>query len=368
PTLLPPSVPASSDDDATVVAAGDGQVGSEAARTTVVRSGPPTAVFDGLEMFDREAGSGDRAVAAPTRRSRRWPWLVLVLLLLVGTGAFAYVQALPATALVPNVDNYTRADAEDELRRVQAENDLSWEVVVDESFSEAVAEGLVISQTPTPGTVLEDGMTVTLVVSKGLPFVAVPDLSELSVEEAEATLAKAGLTLGDVSEANDEKTEAGLVLDWSSGGEARPAELRKGSEVDVVVSAGPAPRTVPNLAGKTAEQARAELERIGLRAEVVERFSSSVDKGLVIGTDPGAGAGVARGRSVTVVVSKGRDLVVVPDLKGRTFEEFKEALEDAGLIPGDVAGNSRGDPAASDPEPGDRVERGTPVDIFLRRR
>ncbi len=368
PTLLPPSVPASSDDDATVVAAGGGQVGSEAARTTVVRSGPPTAVFDGLEMFDREAGSGDRAVAAPTRRRRRWPWLVLVLLLLVGAGAFAYVQALPASALVPNVDNYTRADAEDELLRVQVENDLSWEVVVDESFSDAVAEGLVISQTPTPGTVLEDGMTVTLVVSKGLPFVAVPDLSEHSVEEAEATLAEVGLTLGDVSEANDEKTEAGLVLDWSSGGEARPAEVRKGSEVDVVVSAGPAPRTVPNLAGKTAEQARAELERIGLRAEVVERFSGSVDKGLVISTDPGAGAGVARGRSVTVVVSKGRDLVVVPDLKGRTFEEFKEALEDAGLIPGDVAGNSRGDPATSDPEPGDRVERGTPVDIFLRRR
>ena len=373
PTLLPPSLPGPSEDDATVVAAAGGeQENSDAERTTVVRSGPPTAVFDGLEMFDREVASDDPAVAAPaaapTRRRRRWPWLVLVLLLLAGAGALAYVQALPATALVPNVDDYTRADAEDELRRVQADNELSWGIVVEESFSDAVAEGLVISQTPPPGTVLADGMTVTLVVSKGVPFVSVPDLSEHSVEEAKAALAEVELVLGDVARANHENIEAGLVLDWSSGGEARPAELRKGSEVDVVVSAGPALRTVPNLAGKTAQQARAELERIGLRADVTERFSSSVDEGLVIGSDPGAGASVERGRSVTVVVSKGRDLVVVPDLKGRTFEEFKKALEGAGLIPGDVAGNSRGDPFSSDPESGERVDRGTSVDIFLRRR
>ncbi|MBW3641502.1 MAG: PASTA domain-containing protein [Actinobacteria bacterium] len=369
PTLLPPSAPASSAGDATVVAPSAQQGEDNGDRTTVVRSGPPTAVFDGLEMFDRDAPGDEAPAPGPAGRRRSRVWLVLALLLLVGAAgaAFAYVQALPATAVVPAVDDRTLPDAQEELRRVQAEAELSWVVDVREEFSEAVADGRVISQSPAPSTVLEDGKAVTLVVSKGLPLVPVPALENLSVEEAEEALGEVELALGDVSEANHETVEAGLVLDWSADGEVRPGELRKRSEVDLVVSAGPAPRTVPNLAGRTAAQAEAELERIGLEADLTERFSSSVDEGLVIGTDPGAGASVERGESVEVVVSKGRELVVVPDFRGKTFEEFKRSLVDAGLLPDDVSGNSRGDPSASDPEPGERVERGSAVDIFLRR-
>jgi beta-lactam-binding protein with PASTA domain len=60
-------------------------------------------------------------------------------------------------------------------------------------------------------------------------------------------------------------------------------------------------------------------------------------------------------------------LVTVPDLVGRTLEELNKALEDAGLRSGDVSGNASGSPAATDPKSGAVVDRGTAVDIFLRR-
>ncbi|HSH22529.1 MAG TPA: PASTA domain-containing protein [Acidimicrobiales bacterium] len=364
PTLLP-----SPSKQTTVTATSGDEPEGTGDHTTVVRSGPTTAVFDGLEMFDRDVAPTDDTPVPPGRRRGGRLWLVVALVLLLGVAGagYAYIRSLPPTAVVPSVVNFTRDDANAELFRVQEAAQLEWLVTSVEDDSEVVAEGLVISQTPPPGTELEDGATVTLVVSTGLPFVEVPDLDERSVEDATAALANAGLALGEESAAPHESVEAGLVIDWTVEGQPRPAELRKGSAVDVVVSSGPAPRTITNLAGTTPDQAEAELKRIGLEADFSERFSTSVEKGLVIGTDPGSGSKVERGETVAVVVSKGRDLVVVPDFEGKTFEEFKQALIDAGLLPDDVSGNSRGDPSASDPEPGERVERGSAVDIFLRK-
>ncbi len=210
-------------------------------------------------------------------------------------------------------------------------------------------------------------MEVVLLVSKGLPFQTVPDLSRLTEDAAEATLIDQELALGEVDAVHDETVTAGLVLNWSAGGEERPAQLRKGSEVDLVVSAGPAARTVPELAGRTSAQAVAALEEIGLDAKVSERFSNSVDNGVVIASDPGAGASVERGETIAVVVSKGRDLVTVPDIVGKTLAEVNQLLTGAGLTPDEVTGPAQGSPFTTDPQPGASVDRGTSVDIFLKR-
>ncbi len=370
-TLLPAAQPdgdggaGEGNGDATAVqeAAGAG------ADATVVRSGPATAVFEESEIF-REPDAPDPVEASdPRRRRRRWPWFLLLVLLIGATagGVLAYIQAQPATAVVPDVDNRPEDDARAVLQQAQDEAELAWAVEVTREFNEAVPEGHVISQEPPPGTVLEEDGTVTLLVSNGPPFKSVPDLAGLTAEEAQARLAEAELALGEVERRHDEEVDEGLVLTWSSGGQERPPELRKGTEVDLVVSAGPALRTVPDLAGKTVDQARAELAKVGLGAEVVERFSNSVPQGRVIGTDPGAGASVARGRTITVVVSKGPDLVTVPDVVGRALDEANRILEEAGLSPNNVTGPSKGRPFTTDPEPGAQVPRNSNVDIFLKR-
>ncbi len=381
PTLLPPSHPVTvADPDATSLTAPRRNVTpgtkGDARADPLMMSGPPTAVFDGLEMFDRGASTpvlfddaGPEGEA--TSHRRRWPYLLLFLVLVVGAlgGVFAYLQAQPATAAIPNVDGDPQADAVAELERVQAEAgfEIPWVIRFEQEFDDNEPEGSVISQRPSSGRVLEEGDVITLVVSQGLPFATVPDLEGLSADEAEAELLEVQLTLGSVTEATSETVEAGLVLDWSSGGVERPADLREGSAVDLVVSEGPAPRTVPGLAGLTEAQAVAELDAESLGADIVTRFDDEVDKGVVIGSEPGSGATVARGTTVTVVVSKGRDLVTVPDIVGRTLDELNKALEDAGLRPGDLSGSARGRPAATDPASGAVVDRGTAVDIFLRR-
>jgi eukaryotic-like serine/threonine-protein kinase len=69
-----------------------------------------------------------------------------------------------------------------------------------------------------------------------------------------------------------------------------------------------------------------------------------------------------------VVVSRGPDVVTVPDVAGRSLDDAADALEAAGLEPGQVFGPARGDVAFTDPESGSTVRRGTTVDITLRRR
>jgi serine/threonine-protein kinase len=382
PTLLPPSHPVTvADPDATSLTSRrsgkDNHDTGDAGADTSMMSGPPTAVFDGLEMFDRGASTpvlfddaGTESEATSPRR-RRWPYLVVFVILVAAAlgGAFAYLEAQPATAQVPNVDGDPQPDAVAELERVQAEAgfEIPWEINFEQDFDDSVPEGAVISQRPSAGRELEEGDVITLVVSQGLPFTTVPALDGLTTDQAEIELVEEGLALGRVDQVTSETLEAGLILDWSSGGAERPAELREGSAVDVVISEGPAPRTVPGLAGLTQAQAEAELKGEGLRAEVVTRFDDEVDKGVVIGSEPGSGATVARGTTVTVEVSKGRDLVTVPDIIDRTLEELNKALEDAGLRSGDVSGNAKGRPAATDPASGAVVDRGTAVDIFLRR-
>src|SRR5207244_299431 len=81
---------------------------------------------------------------------------------------------------------------------------------------------------------------------------------------------------------------------------------------------GPAPRTVPDESGKTFDQAAADLQRLGLvAARAPDAFSDTVPKDKVISTTPGAGASVAKGGRVTVTVSKGPDLLNVPDVTGK---------------------------------------------------
>ncbi|MEW1640180.1 Stk1 family PASTA domain-containing Ser/Thr kinase [Streptomyces sp. NPDC093801] len=94
---------------------------------------------------------------------------------------------------------------------------------------------------------------------------------------------------------------------------------------------------VPNLLGKTEEQARAELSAAGLGVKKVDRkFSEAFERGTVMNSDPAGGKRIKGNGAVTLTVSRGPELVSVPDLKGRPLEEAKAELTKAGLAPGIV--------------------------------
>ncbi|MDQ3146404.1 MAG: PASTA domain-containing protein [Actinomycetota bacterium] len=299
-----------------------------------------------------------------------WPWVLLVLLFvaaLAGAG-WAWYQNQPLSAAVPDVSGRTEAVARTLLGDAQglgAEEPIEWDVEVEQAFNDSVEPDAVISQDPGPGDQLDDGGTVTLTVSQGPAPVRVPDLTGRTEPEARSLLTEAELTPGAFTRAYDENVPTDQVVTWRGGGEERPAERPKESPVDVVISGGPAPREIPSVSRMGPAEARAALEALGLAVTVRETYSPTVGEGQVIGTNPSSGSELAKGGSVQVLVSLGRDLVKVPDVLGLSYEEAVSALEAVGLKPGTVGGNAGGRPVATDPLPGTEVDRSSTVNIFL---
>ncbi|MFD9481252.1 Stk1 family PASTA domain-containing Ser/Thr kinase [Streptomyces nojiriensis] len=94
---------------------------------------------------------------------------------------------------------------------------------------------------------------------------------------------------------------------------------------------------VPNLLGKTEDQARSQLSAAGLGVKGVNRkFSDAFERGTVMNTDPPGGHRIRGNDAVTITLSRGPELVAVPNLKGRTLEEATAELTQSGLAPGMV--------------------------------
>jgi serine/threonine-protein kinase len=85
--------------------------------------------------------------------------------------------------------------------------------------------------------------------------------------------------------------------------------------------------SVPNVQGMKVDRATAKLEKEGLRTRVEFEKSDTIDKGLVISTDPPDGEFVDEGTRVLLLVSGGKRLVAVPPLKGGTLAEARAALD-----------------------------------------
>lgn len=316
-------------------------------------------------LYDREEdAAGDAADAgllpAATRRRRRWPWVVVVVtfLLLLGAGtAYVVVRSRVPSHPVPALRGQTVAQAKAALQ------DEDFQVKVSgQRFDEALAPGTIIDQNPSSLATLREGSTVTVVVSKGPPPRPVPILADLDRAAAEKTLADVGFVAKVVTQINEEKPK-GVVVDWSPKG----ATLPKGSDVTVIVSDGPAPIEVPDLSGKTYEDAKAQLTAKGLEVAQLEKFDSDVEKGLVISTTPGTGAKVPKGETVTIIVSKGPDIVDVPDVTGKTVAEATTILRGAGLTVSGTGGKPNGDRVIfTDPQAGTKAKRGTGVFLYVR--
>ena len=200
-----------------------------------------------------------------------------------------------------------------------------------------------------------------LTVSQGPPPVPIPDLSGVSQQTATDRLSAAGLAVGNVTTRYDEQVNEGVVLDWTPKGQAP-----KHTGIALVVSGGPRPRTVPSLGGKTYEQAAAALQGIGLVPVRADAFNDTVPKDQVIGTSPAAGASVNRSGKVTVTVSKGPDLVAVPDVTGKSVQDATTIMQQAGLSIGNVFGPPNKKVFVSDPPAGTQVHRGAGVNVYTK--
>jgi eukaryotic-like serine/threonine-protein kinase len=221
--------------------------------------------------------------------------------------------------------------------------------------------GLILEQHPSPGAFLGEGEEVEVIVSRGPPPVVLPDVTGKPVAEATVALQELGFVVA-VEPRFDENVPKDIALGTEpvAGQKASPE-----STIKLVVSAGPAPVAVPEVAGKSYEEAVDILSASRLGASRRDDFSDSVAPGVVIGTEPGAGKPAARDSAVTVIVSKGPQLVQVPNLVGMTVEAASSKLSSLGLVP-DVENYGPGKQVrAQDPTGGAMAKKGASVTLFL---
>jgi eukaryotic-like serine/threonine-protein kinase len=209
-----------------------------------------------------------------------------------GSTVTARVSAGRGTAAIPPVEGLSEGEAKDMVSKA------GFNPKVTHEFSDEVGKGQVISQTPAPGTELTKGRTVNLVVSKGREGVAVPKLTGLSQDDAEAQLKDLGLTSKVTQQESSKDPGSVLAQDPAAG-----ATVDKGATVNLTVAK--ARPEVPDVStdNPTAEDAQKELEQAGFKVKVKQSPSAPPEfAGLVVSQDPAPGEQRSTGATVTITV------------------------------------------------------------------
>jgi serine/threonine-protein kinase len=295
----------------------------------------------------------------------RWIIAATAALVLVVGGFFAYRWITDNGREIPILANLTEGQATNSI------TEYGWDIERVEEFSEDIEAGRVIRTEPAAGDSLKSSGVLTLVVSSGPPPVPLPDLANLDSVAAVTALGNVGLQ-ANVLEEPSEEVPVGVVVRWVVPAQPNLAvgdDVIKGTTIDVYVSQGPAPRIVPDLKGQTLESASAKLAELRLTIKRLDdQFFVDVPAGAIGSQVPAAGEQVERDSEISVVVSKGPDVVAVPVLRRLNFEQVKQALADAGLVVGNVTGNTNGVLVAlayngQIVTPGQLLPRGAPVDL-----
>ena len=211
-----------------------------------------------------------------------------------------------------------------------------------------------------PGLVQEESETVK-----------VPDLRGKTEEEAREELKDTGigLTVSNERQPSNKYDEGEIMSQDPEPGE----EVEMHSTITVILSSGEEAKTtrVPNVVGKSEAEAEKLIQEANLIVHHDSDYSSDVEEGNVISSDPKAGTEVEEGTEVTIVISLGAEQATVPDLRNKTASAAESALADAGLSgsPSEEYSDSvpEGQVISQSIDPGQKVDKGTTVSYVVSR-
>jgi serine/threonine-protein kinase len=255
------------------------------------------------------------------RRERgKWPFiaLALVILALLGFGAFLLLSQ-PKQVKVASVAGLTVDAATQRLERAGL-------TVEKRDVRNPEPPGTVLGSDPAQGKRVDEGSTVTLIVSSGPGQVTVPGVAGFRESRAQKALSKLAFKFETRPQSSTSVPKGRVIKTRPPAGDTVPY----GSRVVIVVSSGPKQVQVPQVVGLTQSSAEKALEARGLTVSIVEKESDK-PKGEVIAQLPAAGSQIDEGSTVSLTVSKGRTEVAVPDVTGRTADEARTILEGAGF-------------------------------------
>jgi serine/threonine-protein kinase len=277
-----------------------------------------------------------------------------ILLALVGGGIAIAAVGGGGTVAVPSLVGLSQAAATD----AASKSGLTLRIVTRTADD---PRDTVIGQDPAPGAFAGDDGSIVLIVSRGPPPVAISNVAGQSPDAAQAALEAQGFVVN-VKHQYDDTVPEGAVIGTDP---AAGAKAPRDSTLQLLVSDGPSPIPVTDVTGKSFDDASAALTAAGFTVARVDDFNDTVANGQVISTDPPAGQGAMRGSTVTVHVSKGPEMVKVPNLVGQTLDAAQQTLQAQGFevdtqsyLPGRLV-------RAQSPAAGTTVNKGTKVTLFF---
>ncbi|WP_395243336.1 Stk1 family PASTA domain-containing Ser/Thr kinase [Agromyces sp. MMS24-K17] len=326
-----------------------------AAATAIAVAEPPAP-------GDEPPGGDDTTALARDgqRRKRRGYWLLALVLVLtglaVGTGWYfgagpGSLATVPATAgLDPDAATTVLEDA-------------GFAVEPSERSDPAVPAGQVSGTDPAEGAQAQRGSTLTMYVSTGPRILPLPSVAGMPEADARTALGDFEVAADSQSQFSADVPDGSVIAVLDASGAPAPAELAERSPLTLVVSVG----AVPDVSGLPVGEAEAALTDAGLTPQQGEAaFSDEVAKDVVISqsatTDP-----VRPGDPIVIVVSKGPDLVEVPNvITGQTIAAARTQLEALGFevasnVPAFLEGAVVG--TVQDPAPGTMAKRGSKVSV-----
>jgi beta-lactam-binding protein with PASTA domain len=294
----------------------------------------------------------------PGRRSRRTVIaLVAAVLLALGLGTGVWYISDGQFTRTPGVLALPRAEAEKQLDAAGLNTAVAY------GFSETVAKGDVISTRPAPGGRVRSNGTVTLTISKGPERVRVPDAVGKTLAQARQRLKSAGLAPGTVTKVFDNSIAAGIVISTEpAAGTLRSPD----NAVAITVSKG-RPIDAPDVVGDSVADAQQKLQDAGLKVTLADArtFSDTVTAGGIAQQSPSAGIPLARGDTVTLTLSKGQDMIDVPDVSGKKVADAKQILQDAGFNVRVIRFFFTGTVSSQSPGAGGQAARGSTVTLWV---
>jgi serine/threonine-protein kinase len=329
----------------------------------------PSAAADPTEMGTTTvlptvgaAPAPDEVVPAGHKTRRRVSMVI---------GALVTIAALVAAGLyVPTIlKPFHPVPKVVDLNEEQARNQLvalHYSVDEKQDWSDTVKQGFVIRQDPAADKRRREGSTVHIWLSKGPAPVDIPDVNNKPEAQAIAMLDGAKFKHDEPDRPFSEAIAKGIVMSHTPNVKQAP----KFSTIHLVISNGPPPRDISNWVGKTFDEAKKAIESVGLKVKRVDGYSDTIPVGSVISQSPVGGQTAEKGSTVTLTVCAGPTTVAVPDLSNKTVAQARSILQGAGLAVGTIYGPSGGDGRhvlSSDPPPGTKVQRGSAIDLYVKK-
>ena len=202
-------------------------------------------------------------------------------------------------------------------------------VIAEKVFNDITEPGTVLSANPKSGEAIAKGSEVQLVISKGPEKMSVPSVVGLTQADAKTAIVTANLAIGSIRETYNSQISAGTVI---SSTPTAGLKVKAGTKVNLVISKGPQPISLPAVVGKSYAKGSEQLRARGFtNITQSTQYSNKVAKGVIISMTPKAGTTGFSDTKITLLVSKGLPPVKVPSVTGFSATVAKSKLSKLGL-------------------------------------